>query len=127
MPNLTTEIPTKHLRWNPDACQYTAEMPASQRGGLFIKGPLPLDWFEVAAALPGKTLHVALAIWFQVGLERSPTVRLSQKRLARFGVSRDAKYDALKRLADAGLIEVVQSAGQAPAITVIHQAIPKPS
>ena len=126
MPNSSSDTLSTRLRWNPEACQFMAEMPAHRRDGLFIKGPLPLDWFDVATALPGKTLHVALAIWFQVGLERSPTVKLSQKRLARFSVSRDAKYDALKRLADAGLIEVKQSAGQSPTITVI-QANHKPS
>ena len=93
------------------------ENNTSRREG-FIKGPLPLSWFAQAAALPGKALHVAVAIWFQVGLERQQTIKLGQKRVARFSVSRDAKYDALLRLEKIGLIEVKRLPGQAPIVTV---------
>lgn len=115
---------TTRLAWNPATLSHQAgQRPAGNRDP-FIKGPLPLWWFEQAAALPGKALHVALAIWFQVGLEGTQTVKLGQKRVNRFGVSRDARYDALRRLADAGLIELVQHPGQSPTVTVIMPGKP---
>lgn len=113
-------LPTKRMQWNAEAGQFQSAPTPNTGGKRFIKGPLPLDWFEMASALPGKTLHVALAIWFYVGLERTTTVKLGQKRVARFAVSRDAKYDALRRLAEAGLIEVEQRPGQSVQVTLVQ-------
>jgi hypothetical protein len=113
-------LPSTRLQWNPMANSFQSVPTPNTSGKRFIKGPLPLEWFEMASALPGKTLHVALAIWFQVGLERTTTVKLGQKRVARFAVSRDAKYDALRRLAEAGLIELEQRPGQAAQITLVQ-------
>ena len=69
----------------------------------FICGPLPLAWVNAAGALPGKTLQVGLALWYLSGLCKSRTVRLGSKQLMAMGVARDAKYEALARLRDAGL------------------------
>ncbi len=30
--------------------------------GLFLKGPIPMNWLECAGKLPGKALHVAIWI-----------------------------------------------------------------
>ncbi len=120
MHKVSLDTPTKRLQWKPDAGQFFAGSPTIKTGSLFIKGPLPLKWITRAAILPGKTLHVGLAIWFQVGLEKCQTVKLSQKRVDCFSVSRDAKFDALKRLAEAGLINVEQFPGRSPIITVIQ-------
>jgi len=87
----------------------------------FIKGPLPLGWMTRAAHLPGKTLQVALALWYLSGLQKSDSVTLASKVAERFGISRDAKYDGLARLVEAGLIFVVQSPGRAPVVTLLRQ------
>ena len=85
----------------------------------FIKGPLPLTWMTLAAQLPGKTLQVALALWYLSGLQKTLTVRLASKTLEKFGVSRDAKYEALERLALLGLIQIQQDQGKAPMVTLL--------
>jgi hypothetical protein len=85
----------------------------------FIGGPLPLAWMTTAGLLPGKSLHVGLVLWYLAGLTKSTSVRLGAKPLERFGVSRDAKYEALRRLESAGLISVKQQPGQAPWVTII--------
>ena len=36
---------------------------------------IDFDWLARAAKLPGKTLHVACAIWFVARLHRTPTIR----------------------------------------------------
>lgn len=41
--------------------------------GKFIKGPIPLTWWTNAAALPGKALALASAIWFKAGLINATT------------------------------------------------------
>ncbi|WP_200375987.1 hypothetical protein [Thiocystis violacea] len=84
-----------------------------------IPSPLPLDWLERAAALPGKTLHVALALCWCVGQRQHLVVRLPRTALARFTVSRDASYDALRHLEQAGLITVFRHVGRSPEVTLL--------
>lgn len=91
-------------------------------GGRFIKGPIPLDWIGRAACLPGKTLHVALALQYLAGLQKTHTVKLGAKALAVLGVARDAKYEALDRLQEAGLIAVERARGRAPVVTILVDA-----
>ncbi len=86
----------------------------------FIKGPLPLDWIQAAARMPGRTLQVALVLWYLAGLKKSDTVRLSSEQMDTVGVSRDAKYDALQRLSAAGLVSVDQRPGRAPLVTLVR-------
>ena len=109
----------RKLVWNSATHEY---MPAAPVAGVkpasFIKGPLPLDWMQQAARQPGKTLQVALALWYLAGLQKSRTVKLASKPLEAMGVSRDAKYDALARLVSAGLVAVDQKPGQAPIVTL---------
>lgn len=102
--------------WSAAAGGYT---PAPERSAGFIKGPLPLDWMQQAAQMPGKTLQVGLTLWYLSGLQKSKTVKLATKPLAAMGVSRDAKYEALERLRLAGLIAVEQQPGSAPTVTLL--------
>lgn len=71
-----------------------AKLPRHQAGEKFLKGPIPFDWLCAAAQLPGKSLQVAMAIWFLAGLHKSPTVKLSQSVLKDCGVNRHCKYRA---------------------------------
>lgn len=108
-------IATRKLSWGGSGY---AEQPSSKGGG-FIKGPLPLSWMQTAMQLPGKTLHLALAIWYLAGLNRrTDNLMLSPKIVRSFGVSRDAQYDALRRLEEIGLIRVIRQPGQAPRVTL---------
>ena len=88
--------------------------------GLFLCGPIPLDWLGRAAAVPGRALHVGLAIWFRVGCEKSDTVRLTRKNLDRFKVGRHAGYRGLLALEKAGLVKVVRHPGRCPVVTLIR-------
>ena len=42
----------------------------------FIKGPIPLAWMKAVAMLPGKSLHVGLALWYLAGVKKTKTVTL---------------------------------------------------
>jgi hypothetical protein len=86
-------------------------------GGPFIRA-LPLVWFERAATLPGKAVHLGLALFFMSGLCASPTVRLAHRVAARFGVGRAALGSALRGLESAGLVTVVRSPGRSPRVTI---------
>jgi hypothetical protein len=80
--------------------------------------PIRLDWFEKASALPGKVLHVSLAIWLMASIGQAPTIRLTRATMARVNVSRFAAGDALNRLADAGLVKVWRLPGRSPMVTL---------
>ena len=87
---------------------------------LFLRGPVPMDWLSKAAELPGKTLNVALAIWWLQGMTQSESFKLTRKSLSLFNIKRDAASISLKRLEGAGLIRVQRNVGQRPTISIIH-------
>ena len=84
-----------------------------------LEGPIPLDWLSAAARLPGKCLHVGIALWFVGGLQRSDVVSLSNMTALRFGLDRNAKYRALTWLEQAGLIAVERKLGRPPMVTIL--------
>ncbi len=67
----------------------------------------------------GKTLHVAIVLWFLAGLKRSRKVALSQSALRLFGVGRQASYRALSRLESAGLVSAARHPGRNPIVTIL--------
>ena len=85
----------------------------------FIKGPISLKWISSAARLPGKALHVALALKFLEGLTRSRKISLSNRILVLFGVDRFAKARGLKELEKADLISVARKQGCSPVVTIL--------
>jgi hypothetical protein len=95
-------------------------IPRPKTGGMFLRGPIPLDWLSRAAALPGRSLHVAIAIWFMSGLKKTRSVPVSNITGLQFGLDRNAKYRALEWLEDADLISVERQAGRAPIVTILE-------
>lgn len=93
--------------------------PRECRGERFLKGPVPLEWLSAAAYLPGKSMHVAIALWFLAGLTESRQVTLSNVIALRFGSDRSSKYRALAWLERARLIEVERKLGRAPVVTLL--------
>jgi len=87
--------------------------------GEFLKGPIPIAWLKQAAALPGKALHVGLAVWFEHGRRKKNTFVLSAAVLQRFEVGRKAGYAGLAALEDIGLLHVVRRHGKNPSVTLL--------
>ena len=85
----------------------------------FLKGPVPWDWIAEASNLPGKALHVGLALWRLSGVLKSPTVRLGNSEVQALGVNRSAKSRALLALKSAGLIRISQKIGRLPEVTLL--------
>jgi hypothetical protein len=94
--------------------------PRLKSGGRFLRGPIPLDWLSRAAALPGRSLHVAIAVWFMAGLKKTAVVPVSNITGLQFGLDRNAKYRALEWLENASLISVERRAGRAPIVTILE-------
>ena len=96
-----------------------AEATVSHKTLPFLKGPVPLDWICAACGLPGKALNAALCLRYLQGLTRSDTVTAGNRVRGRFGLSRQAWYDALKRLEQAGLVRLERKQGRSARITLI--------
>lgn len=88
--------------------------------GLFLRGPVPLDWLETASALPGKTLAVGVHLWFLAGIRRSGVVAFNITRFARLlHVSRDTISRGLGQLKAAKLVCVDHGPGRNPRVQII--------
>jgi len=79
-----------------------------------------MPWLENAARLPGRALHVALALRHQSALKRSLTVTLPNRQLAEFGLDRDAKRRGLAALESARLVIVERNPGRNPIVTILE-------
>src|SRR5688572_17728814 len=85
----------------------TEVLPRPVVGELYLGGPIPLGWLSRAAALPGKALHVALALWFDASVRKPKSAVVQPRRvtLDRFGAGcRRTLYRSLKALERAGLV-----------------------
>ena len=100
-------------------------LPRHKAGVWFFKGPIPGEWLAAAAALPGRSLHVALAVWHEAQLAKADTARLTHSAAARFGVSRDAVRRSLVRLEAAGLVTVERRLGCSPVVTICMTCLTK--
>jgi hypothetical protein len=93
----------------------------------FLKGPIPLWWLQRAAIAgrQGAALKVAIALWFQFGLQRDRgVVKLRSALLRDLGVLRHAGYRGLAVLESAGLVAIARAPGRLPEVTLILDAEP---
>jgi len=86
-----------------------------------------MPWLGKAAALPGKTLNLALALWWRHGMAKGRPFKLTRMALRLVQVQRDAAGLGLARLEQAGLIQVQRSPGQRPTISILLAAAGQPS
>lgn len=94
-------------------------LPHHRKGEKFLKGPIPENWLAMAAQQSGKAFHIGVEIWFQAGIERKATVKLSYEVLRKWGVKRNAVYRALNTLEKVNLISVKRHRGRSPVVTIL--------
>lgn len=99
----------------------TGTLLAAPKRAPFLRGPIPLEWLSVAASLPGKTLNVAIALWWRHGMAKGQPFKLTRTALKAMNVERDAESAGLKRLEQAGLIRVERKLGRRPTILILMQ------
>jgi hypothetical protein len=92
---------------------------ARRPGDWFIKGPIPGSWLGEAAALPGRALHVALAVWFAKSVAKGGPVKLTGTVREKFRISPHACRLGLGALKRAGLVAVEQRPGRCPVVTIL--------
>ena len=90
----------------------------SQRiSGRFLK-KTALVPLQQAARLPGRALHVYLAIRHRCDLRREQTITLPGPYLKSWGIGKDAKQRGLSELEGAGLILVERRTGRPSIVTL---------
>ena len=94
-----------------------ATMPTKRQR--HVRGPIPLAWLVAAARLPGRSLHVGVALWIVGGIHKSRVVPLTNIAGRRFGLDRNAKYCGLAWLEQAGLVSVQRKLGRSPLVTIL--------
>lgn len=98
----------------------TTARGGSRRREPFLKGPIPWAWLHRAGRLPGRALHVGLAVWHLSALQRSRRVRVNLTTVgSEFGVDRTTVGRALERLAQEGLVEVDRHDGRCPVVLLL--------
>ena len=98
---------------------FTPTPKPTRQLGLFIKGPIPLDWMKKANNLGGSTGIVATMLWFYVGLTGSKTVKLDSKIDSITGLTRQTRQHILKKLEWHGLIKLIPRRGGYPTVTIL--------
>ena len=116
-------VPVRRLQLDAATCT----LVAAPKKEPFLRGPIPLEWLRVVASLPGKTINVALALWWRHGMAQRKSFKLSRLALMTLNVERDAERKGVARLEQAGLIHVERMPGQRPIISLLDLARPAPS
>ena len=109
------QIPVRRLQLDRASSTLRVARPKE----LFVRGPIPLEWLSKAAALPGKTLNVALALWWLQGMSKGQPLKLTRSALKHLNIERDAASAGLARLERAGLIALQRRPGQRPTISIV--------
>ncbi len=91
----------------------------SNSGEKYLWGAIPLEWLIRAAALKGRTLEVAIVIWWMAGMDNCDTVLVPDKQLEQMGVDSSAKSRALTALENAGLLKKMSSPGQLARVRIL--------
>ena len=86
--------------------------------GRFLK-KTPLDPLQRAAQLPGRALHLYLAIRHRCDLRRAKTTTLPSAYLRTWSLDKYAKRRALAELEGAGLIAVDRRPGRTAVVTLV--------
>lgn len=90
--------------------------------GLFLRGPVGMEWLRRAGALPGKALLVGVELWHLAGLTRSAVVKLNLSTFEQRDVSRYAAARGLSALERAGLVRCRRLPGRTPEVEVLDIA-----
>jgi hypothetical protein len=97
-------------------------LPRPATGEQYLGGPVPLGWLSRAGKLPGKALHLGVALWFAAirTKGKNPAVVLTDTLAERFGLrARTTRIRALVALKRAGLVTVENRIGKAPIVTIV--------
>jgi hypothetical protein len=98
--------------WRPSS------RPGQKSRQRFLKGPIPVGQIAAISQLPGKAFVLWLLIRHRIDLTGKPKVTLPSELLRECGIGKDAKADGLRRLAEAGEVEVEYRPGHSASVSL---------
>ena len=114
-------LEVEKFRLHPDnMVQVKPKKSPRSKKGYFIRGPIPIGWLAIAGNLPGKSLHVGLALWFAYGIEKQTRFKFTPTWRGWFNISPVTLRASLRRLKDAGLIRLEHRPGCSPIVTILE-------
>lgn len=111
------KIPEKRIRLDRNTGEWQ-DNPVKKK---FLKGPVPLDWLTAVTQLPGKAINVGIALWWIAGMSKTGELKLTRQAQLAFNISKDAERDGLRRLQQAGLIELTARPGQRHTVRIVKE------
>ena len=85
----------------------------------FLHKNISLSWVERLSSCGTLCFQVGMVICYWTVLERTAGIKATTKKFARFGISKDQKMRALKKLRAHRLIDYENSLGRNPIVTII--------
>jgi DNA-binding transcriptional ArsR family regulator len=98
-------------------------LPRHKAGERFLKGPIPWNWLQSAAGLPGRALHIGVLLWQKAGCEKSGKIKFCLAHAKDLGLSPSAARRSLSALEKAGLVTVSRPVGRSM-VVIIHEFKP---
>jgi len=87
-------------------CSKDVRTKPSNQSHLFVRGPIPLWWIQCASKECGQSaVIVGMILFFWLGLKRKPAP-ISKHEIQKWGLSRNTRDLALKKLLSARLITI---------------------
>ena len=85
-------------------CSKDVRIQPNNQSHLFVRGPIPLWWIQCASKECGQSaVIVGMILFFWLGLKRKPAP-ISRHEIQKWGLSRNTRDSALKKLLSARLI-----------------------
>lgn len=106
--------------------RHRKEEQRQKRQGLFLAGPVPVEWLTQALKLGSPALKVGLELWLLRGMTKSLVVRPNASR-SLLGLSRRTFQRGLQRLANGGLIRAQQRVGKKTLVALLVSSDYDPS
>ena len=86
----------------------------------FIRGPISVEWMLAAVECGRPATRLAILLQWVAGVEKTPVIKATAHRAAKFSLSRTALKNAISKLEAAGLIRADRCHGRPPSITILE-------
>ena len=104
-------------------------VPKSRQYKEYVRGPLPLKWFQSASSISRTAGVVGLIIW-KIAYQRklwgydsqrrtSGSIKVTNQTCMKWGICGNSKNTALRRMEEAGLIRLDTKRGRSPVVQII--------
>ena len=108
-------------------------VPKSRQYKEYVRGPLPLKWFQRASSISRTAGVVGLIIW-KIAYQRklwgydsqrrtSGSIKVTNQTCMKWGICGNSKNTALRMMEEAGLIRLDLKRGRSPLVQIIDNEL----